>query len=62
MEKRYWTGKHLLEQIKAKAMPIAEVLYSEYELLFMFDNATSNAIYRKDVLQVTYINKIPEGQ
>ena len=62
MEEGYWTGEHLLEQIKAKALPIAEALYPGYELLFMFDNATSHAIYAKDALQVTHMNKGPGGQ
>ena len=56
MEEGYWTGKHLLEQIKAKALPIAEALYPEYELL------TSYAIYAKYALQVTCMNKKPGGQ
>ena len=59
MEKKYWTDKHLLEQIKAKVLPIAEALYLRYELLFIFDNVTSHAIYAKDALQVTYMNKRP---
>lgn len=42
----------------AKVLPIKEVLYLKYELLFIFDNyATSHAIYAKDVLQVMYMNK-----
>ena len=61
MEEGYWTDEHLLEQIEAKALPIAEVLYPRYELLFMFDNATSHAIYAKDELQVTHMNKRPGG-
>ena len=62
MEEGYWIGKHLLEQIKAKALPIVGALYSGYELLFMFDNATSYTIYAKDALQVTHMNKGPGGQ
>ena len=62
MEKRYWMDKHLLDQIKSKVLPIAEVLYPGYELLFMFDNATSHAIYIKDALQVAHINKSPRSQ
>ena len=50
MEEGYWMGKHLLNQIKSKALPIAKVFYPQYELLFMFDNATSHAIYAKDAL------------
>ena len=62
MEEGYWTGKHLLEQIINKAPPITESLYPDYELLFMFDNATSHSIYRKDALQVAHINKRQGGQ
>ena len=51
-----------MDQIKTKALPIKEVLYPRYELLFMFDNATSHAIYAKDALQVAYINKRSDGQ
>ena len=62
MEEGYWTGKHLLDQIQTKALPIEEALYPEYELLFMFNNATSYAVYAKDALQVTHMNKGPGGQ
>ncbi len=54
-------GKYLLDQIKNKALPIAEALYPGYELLLLFDNTTSYAIYAKDVLQVVHINKGPRG-
>ena len=62
MEERYWTGNHLLDQIQNKALPIGEALYLNYELLFMFDNATSHAIYAKDALQVGNMNKGSGGQ
>ena len=62
MEEGYWTGEHLLDQIVMKALPIAESLYPGYELLFMFDNATSHSIYAKDALQVAHMNKGPGGQ
>ena len=52
----------MLDQIVKKALLIAESLYPSYELLFMFDNATSHSIYAKDALQVAYINKRPDGQ
>lgn len=50
IEKRYWIGDYLLEQIKAKTLPIVKALYPRYELLFMFDHTTSYAIYAKDAL------------
>ena len=62
IEEGYWTGKYLLDQIRAKALPIGEALYPGYELLFMFDNATSHAVYAKDALQVAHMNKGPGGQ
>lgn len=44
-----------------KALPIGEVLYTGYELLLLFDNATSYSIDTSDVLQVININKRPGG-
>lgn len=58
----YWTGDHLLQQIVDKALPIAEILYPGYELLFMFDNATSHSVYAKDALRVGNMNKNQGGQ
>lgn len=58
----YWTGDHLLQQIVDKALPVAEVLYPGYELLFMFDNATSHSVYAKDALRVGNMNKNQGGQ
>ena len=46
-----------MDQIINKALLIAESLYPGYELLFMFDNATSHPIYAKDALQVAHMNK-----
>ena len=51
-----------MDQIINKTLPIAQSLYPGYELLFMFDNATSHSIYAKDVLQVAHMNKGPGGQ
>ena len=61
-EEGYWTGEHLLDQIVKKTLPIGKVFYPSYELLFLFDNATSHSIYAPDALQVAYMNKRPEGQ
>ena len=55
-EEGYWTGEHLLDQIVKKALPIGEALYPGYELLFLFDNATSHSIYSPDALQVVHMN------
>lgn len=53
----HWDGERLLDQIVNKALPIAEALYPGYDLLFMFDNATSHLIYAKDALRTTHMNK-----
>lgn len=62
MKEKYWTGEHLLDQIKSKALLIAEALYPRYKLLFIFDNTTSHTIYAKDELQVAHMNKGPGRQ
>ena len=62
MEEGYWTREYLLDQIVKKDLLIAESLYRGYELLFMFNNATSYSIYAKNVLQVAYMNKVSDGQ
>ena len=41
-EEGYWTREYLLDQIVKKALPIGEVLYPGYALLFLFDNAISH--------------------
>lgn len=50
IKKDYWIKEYLLDQIKTKALPIGRALYSEYELLFIFDNAICNTIYAKNIL------------
>ena len=58
----YWTGEHLLKQVVEKAMPIGEALYPGYQLLFLFDNATSHSVFALDALQVDEMNKSTGGQ
>lgn len=58
----YWTGADLLKQVKEKALPIAEVLYPGYSLLFLFDNATSHLVYSQDALQVKSMGKGSGGK
>lgn len=45
-----------------KALPIAEDLYLESSILFMFDNATNYLIYVKDALWAHKINKRPNDK
>lgn len=56
-EEKYWIGKHLEDQMIKKILPIDEFLYLGYELLFLFNNATSHTIYVSDGIQVAYMNK-----
>lgn len=57
----YWDGKCLLEQLKEKALPVAEQLYPGYQLLFLFDNATSHAVYEDNALRVGSMSKNEGG-
>lgn len=50
---RYWDGPKLHQQVVKKALPIAEALYSDYCLLFLFDNVTSHSLYVEYVLCTT---------
>jgi hypothetical protein len=48
----YWDGARLLQQVSEKALPIAQFLYPGFDLVFMFDNATSHSVYAADALRV----------
>ena len=57
-----WDGKLLLRQAIERALPIAEALYPGYNLLFLFDNATSHSTYADDALRASEMNKRDGGQ
>lgn len=61
-QERYWESVYLLDQVKKQALSIATVLYLGYQYFFLFDNATSHAIYLEDALRVQKINKGPGRQ
>ena len=61
-DKGHWDGEKLLHQILDRAVPIAEALYPGYELLFLFDNATSHSIYADDTLRTQKMNKGEGGE
>ena len=42
----------MVKQVTEKALPIAQFLYPGYDLVFMFDNATSHSVYAEDALRV----------
>ena len=56
-ENNYWNRAKVVNQIWEKTLPIAQALYSRYQIIFMFDNAKSHAVFAKDALQVGSISK-----
>lgn len=54
----YSNGAKLHKKVVNKALPIVEVIYPGYSLLFLFNNVTSYLICAKDAFQVKQINKI----
>lgn len=61
-EDGYWEGSHLLSQVKDRALSIAIALYLGYQFLFLFNNATSHAVYAEDALLVRDMNKSTGGK
>ena len=59
---RYLDEIKLLWQVIEKALPIAEVLYLRYSILFIFDNSTSHLVYAEDILYAHKMNKKPGGK
>lgn len=54
---RYWDGAKLHKQVVSKALPITKVLYPDYLLLFLFENATSYSVYANNALRIKEVNK-----
>lgn len=61
-DKGYWDRAKLHKQIVSKALPIVEVLYSGYSLLFFFDNITSHSSYANNALRIGGMNKSSGGK
>ncbi len=55
-------NEHLLKQVVEKTMPIAQVLYLQYQPLFLFDNTTSHSVFSMNDFQVDRMNKKSGGQ
>lgn len=51
--KGYWNRPKFYKQEFNKALPIAEALYPDYLLLFLFDNTTSYSVFAQDALCIT---------
>lgn len=49
-EEKYWIEEHLLNQIKKIVLSIKEVVYFDYKLLFLFNNATNYLIYTLNII------------
>lgn len=58
----YGTREYLLDLIVKNVFFIEKVLYSDYILLFLLNNAKSYSIYIENVFQVTQIYKIMGDQ
>ena len=53
---KYWNSFKLYKQVVTKAIPIVEVLYLKYSLLFLFDNTTNYSVYTNNTLCIIGIN------
>lgn len=60
-KKEYWDEAKLHKQIVSKTLPIVEVLYSGYSLLFFFDNTISHSVYANNALRTGRMNKSSSG-
>lgn len=58
----YWTINHLLEQVKSKAIPIFETLFSICIAVFAFDNSSNYAAFLPDALVASKMNLFPGGK
>lgn len=58
----YLNRAKLYQQVENKALPIIEISYPNYSLLFFFDNAINDSVYASDELQVKDMNKSTRSQ
>ncbi len=58
----YWTSEHLIDQVKTKAIPIFEILFSNCIGLFAFDNSSNHAAFKSDTLIASKMNLKPSGK
>src|SRR2546421_9985020 len=52
----YWTSKHLVNQVKTKAIPIFETMFPDCIGLFAFDNSSNHAAFKSDALVASKMN------
>ena len=60
--RRLLTTKHLLEQIKYKAILIFEALYSNCIAVFAFNNSSNHSAFSEDALITSRMNLGPGGK
>ncbi|CAG8756826.1 600_t:CDS:1 [Cetraspora pellucida] len=58
----WWKSENLINQIINRAIPIFKACFPGYQALFVFDNATSHAIFSPDALIANYMNLGPAGK
>ena|SRR6266498_875936 len=58
----YWMSEYLVEQLKMKAIPIFETLFSNCIALFTFDNSSNYAAYKTDAFVISRMNLKPRGK
>lgn len=56
-ENGYQTGEKFVNQIWGKALLITQALYSKYQILFIFDNEKSHAVFAGDIFWIGNMNK-----
>ena len=56
------TAKHLLDQVLNYAIPIFEIIHSNFIAIFAFDNSTNHSAMAKNALNISKMNVNPEGK
>jgi hypothetical protein len=57
----YWTGEHVVAQLKEDAIPIFNILHPGKQALFMFDNSSNHNVFAPDALKCAKLNKSDGG-
>jgi len=58
----YCGGDKIIQQVTETIIPMFKVVYSGYQALFLFDNATSHSAFAEDALRVQHMNLDPGGK
>eukprot|EP01034_Spumella_vulgaris_P044767 gene44767-55707_t len=52
----YWTGEHVVAQLKQEAIAIFDILHPGKQALFMFDNSSNHNVFAPDALKCSHLN------